>query len=251
MAPPSRRRHPARTLLTLAVITVAVFGAVLAGTKWSDATWTPKLALDLEGGTQLILSPVAPDESRVTNETISQAIEVIRQRVDSSGVAEAEITSQGGSNIVVALPGRPSEETLDLVRTSAQMEFRPVLVQDRVHGPEDGAGLHTMRARTDAQVHVRVRDAQVGEEDVGQHRVVVLPGVHDHVLHPTPTALIGHRRELDELRTGTDDTQDLHGHSLRLSRHGSVCPRVDADVRSQPGHGYSVYATDISRAQAA
>ncbi len=127
MAPPSRRRHPARTLLTLAVITLAVFGAVLAGTRFSDATWTPKLALDLEGGTQLILAPVAQDESRVTSETINQAIEVIRQRVDSSGVAEAEITSQGGSNIVVALPGRPSEETLDLVRTSAQMEFRPVL----------------------------------------------------------------------------------------------------------------------------
>ena len=127
MAPPTRRRHPARTLLTLAVLTVAVFGAIFAGTRWSDATWTPKLALDLEGGTQLILAPVAEDESAVSSETIAQAIEVIRQRVDSSGVAEAEITSQGGSNIVVALPGRPSEETLDLVRTSAQMEFRPVL----------------------------------------------------------------------------------------------------------------------------
>jgi preprotein translocase subunit SecD len=127
LAPPTRRRHPARTLLTLAVILAAVFGAVLAGTRFSDATWTPRLALDLEGGTQLILAPVAEDESQVSDETIAQAIEVIRQRVDSSGVAEAEITSQGGSNIVVALPGRPSEETLDLVRTSAQMEFRPVL----------------------------------------------------------------------------------------------------------------------------
>lgn len=127
MAPPTRRRHPARTLITLAVLTVAVFATIFAGTRLSDATWSPKLALDLEGGTQLILAPVAEDESQVTQETINQAIQVIRQRVDSSGVAEAEITSQGGSNIVVALPGRPSEETLDLVRTSAQMEFRPVL----------------------------------------------------------------------------------------------------------------------------
>ncbi|RMI13516.1 protein translocase subunit SecD [Cellulomonas triticagri] len=127
MAPPTRRRHPARTLITLAVLVAAVFAAIFAGTKWSDATWSPKLALDLEGGTQLILAPVAEDASSVSSETINQAIQVIRQRVDSSGVAEAEITSQGGSNIVVALPGRPSEETLDLVRTSAQMEFRPVL----------------------------------------------------------------------------------------------------------------------------
>jgi preprotein translocase subunit SecD len=146
LAPPTRRRHPARILLTLAVLVVAVFGTVLAGTKWSDASWTPKLALDLEGGTQLILAPVTEDQSSVTQETINQAIEVIRQRVDSSGVAEAEITSQGGSNIVVALPGRPSEETLDLVRTSAQMEFRPVLTYS---GPEPAATDTTTDAATD------------------------------------------------------------------------------------------------------
>ncbi len=116
-----------RTLITLVVLIVALFATLFGGTKWSDATWTPKLALDLEGGTQLILAPKTEDNASVSRETIQQAIEVIRQRVDSSGVAEAEITSQGGSNIVVALPGKPSEATLDLVRTSAQMEFRPVL----------------------------------------------------------------------------------------------------------------------------
>lgn len=126
MAPPTRRHRPARTLLWLGLLIVAIFGTIFAGTKTSDATWTPNLALDLEGGTQIILTPVSEDPGAITSETISQAIEVIRQRVDSSGVAEAEITSQG-NNIVVALPGTPSEETLDLVRTSAQMEFRPVL----------------------------------------------------------------------------------------------------------------------------
>ncbi|MDC7120826.1 protein translocase subunit SecD [Cellulomonas fimi] len=126
MAPPTRRHRPVRTLLWLGLLIVAIFGTIFAGTKTSDATWTPNLALDLEGGTQIILKPVSEDPGAITDETISQAIEVIRQRVDSSGVAEAEITSQG-RNIVVALPGTPSEETLDLVRTSAQMEFRPVL----------------------------------------------------------------------------------------------------------------------------
>lgn len=114
-----------RTLVVLGLLIVAIFGAVLAGTKWSDASLTPNLALDLEGGTQIILKPIA-SEGDVTSESISQAIEVIRQRVDSSGVSEAEISSQG-SNIVVSLPGNPSEETLNLVRKSAKMEFRPVL----------------------------------------------------------------------------------------------------------------------------
>jgi preprotein translocase subunit SecD len=107
---------------------VTVFGALLAGVRWSDAAMAPGLALDLEGGTEIILHPSAESGADVTDSAITQAINIIRQRVDASGVAEAEITSQGTSNIVVALPGKPSQETLDLVRESAQMVFRPVLV---------------------------------------------------------------------------------------------------------------------------
>ncbi len=138
MAAPTARRRPVRTLVSLGVLTVVLIGALLAGTHWSKATLSPLLALDLEGGTQLILTPVPEAAGQVTATTISQAIDVIRQRVDASGVAEAEITSQGaGANakIVVSLPGNPSQETLDLVRTSAQMEFRPVLVATTSVGP--------------------------------------------------------------------------------------------------------------------
>ncbi|MGW6130613.1 protein translocase subunit SecD [Cellulomonas sp. NPDC055163] len=132
MAQPTRRHRPLRSLIILGGLVLALFGSLLAGARWSDASLTPKLALDLEGGTQIILQPVTENDEEVTPETISEAIAVIRQRVDSSGVAEAEITSQGGRNIVVALPGRPDAETLALVRTSAQMELRPVLT---VAGP--------------------------------------------------------------------------------------------------------------------
>lgn len=117
----------ARPIIGLFAIILVLFGSLFAGTKWSDASWTPNLALDLEGGTQIILQAVTANNEPVSSEDINQAIEIIRQRVDSSGVAETEITSQGGKNIVVAIPGKPSQETLDLVRESAQMQFRPVL----------------------------------------------------------------------------------------------------------------------------
>ncbi|MDO8107817.1 protein translocase subunit SecD [Isoptericola sp. b441] len=107
-----------------------MFGALFAGAKWSNGTLVPKLALDLEGGTQLILQPVTRGNQQITDQDITQAIDIMRQRVDASGVSEAQITSQGSGqnrNIVVALPGTPSKETLDLVRQSAQMFFRPVL----------------------------------------------------------------------------------------------------------------------------
>jgi len=112
-------------------VVAALAATLFAGYQWSDAALTPNLALDLEGGTQIILTPVPVAGGEITSTTINQAIGVIRNRVDASGVAEAEITSQGNGSsakIVVSLPGNPSEETLNLVRTSAQMEFRPVLV---------------------------------------------------------------------------------------------------------------------------
>ncbi|GAA4286041.1 protein translocase subunit SecD [Georgenia daeguensis] len=133
MAQRQKRERPRRTLGLLAVLLIALFGSLIAGSRLTeDASLTPKLALDLEGGTQLILTPKTTDNSEVTQEDVQQAIAIIRQRVDASGVAEAEITSQGGSNIVVALPGDPDQETLDLVRRSAQLRFRPVLT---VAGP--------------------------------------------------------------------------------------------------------------------
>ncbi len=123
-----------RTLVTLGVMIVVMAAAIAAGITWSKATLAPKLALDLEGGTEIILTPVpeAQASGQVTSTTISQAINVIRQRIDASGVAEAEIGSQGSGStakIVVSLPGTPSPETVKLVTTSAQMEFRPVLQQ--------------------------------------------------------------------------------------------------------------------------
>lgn len=116
-----------RTLVVLAVVVLLPYLAIFIGTKTSDATWTPKLALDLEGGTQIILTPVSTDGTEPTSEDINQAINVIRQRVDGSGVSEAEISSQGGGNIVVAIPGKASEETIEAISRSSHMEFRPVL----------------------------------------------------------------------------------------------------------------------------
>ncbi|WP_435732229.1 protein translocase subunit SecD [Actinotignum sp. GS-2025c] len=119
-----------RRIITLAILTIALFVSLGVGSvtgSGSESRWTPNFALDLEGGTELILTPKTTDNSEITSEDVNQAIEIIRQRVDASGVAEAEITSQGGSNIVVGLPGHPSQETLDLVRNSAVLRMRPVL----------------------------------------------------------------------------------------------------------------------------
>ena len=120
-------KHPGRRLLTLLLAVVVGYSALAFGAATHRTTMTPGLALDLEGGTQIILTPTTTDGSEITDENVNEAIEVIRQRVDASGVSEAQISRQGGQNIVVSLPGTPSPETLELVRTSAVLYFRPVI----------------------------------------------------------------------------------------------------------------------------
>ncbi|WP_315582786.1 protein translocase subunit SecD [Actinomyces viscosus] len=122
-----QRKRPGRRLLMFILVLIIGFGALVAGTMRHKASLTPGLALDLEGGTQIILTPTTSDGSSISDNDVEQAIEVIRQRVDASGVSEAQISRQGGQNIVVSLPGKPSQATLELVRTSAVMYFRPVI----------------------------------------------------------------------------------------------------------------------------
>ncbi|RUR00736.1 protein translocase subunit SecD [Labedella endophytica] len=120
-------RNASRSLAWLGAI-LLILGAVLAGgVIWGEASTSPKLALDLEGGTQIILEAQLEDGQEVTQEQLSQAVAIIRQRVDASGVSEAEVNTQGGRNIVVSIPGEADEETRARIEASAQLEFRPVL----------------------------------------------------------------------------------------------------------------------------
>ncbi|WOH17015.1 protein translocase subunit SecD [Paenarthrobacter sp. GOM3] len=121
-------KNSARRVLTwlgaiFVVLTAVLGGGVLTG----HASWAPKLALDLEGGTQMILAPRVEGSGEINEEQLNQAVAIIRQRVDGSGVAEAEISTQSGRNVVVSLPGTPSKETRDLIQASADMNFRPVI----------------------------------------------------------------------------------------------------------------------------
>ena len=119
----------ARKRLTwLGVLIIGLVAIIGLGTATNaGASFAPKLALDLQGGTQIILAPVVQAGTKVTEQQLTQAVAIIRQRVDASGVSEAQINTQGNNNIVVSIPGTPDENTLRLIRSSAKLEFRPVL----------------------------------------------------------------------------------------------------------------------------
>ena len=114
-------------MLALLVTCAGLIGIGVA-TNQPGAAFTPELALDLQGGTSIILSPTVAEGETVSSEQLNQAVGIIRQRVDSTGVSESTITTSGNANIVVEIPGTPSETTLQLIKSSAKLEFRAVLL---------------------------------------------------------------------------------------------------------------------------
>ncbi|MBG6054284.1 preprotein translocase subunit SecD [Salinibacterium sp. CAN_S4] len=120
-----------RSLAWLLAITAGLTGILAYGVIFDNASWAPKLALDLEGGTQITLAPkLGEGQASPSGEQLDQAVAIIRQRIDASGVSEAEIATQGAANIVVSIPGTPDQETLRRIESSAKLEFRPVIFTD-------------------------------------------------------------------------------------------------------------------------
>ena len=136
-----------KRLTWLAIVVLALVGAIAYGQSTGGrASFAPQLALDLEGGTSVILQPSLANGQELKDGTLEQAVAIIRQRVDATGVSEAQITTQGtgaAAVIVVSIPGKPDDNTLKLIKASALLEFRPVLATSAANntsvGGESGA----------------------------------------------------------------------------------------------------------------
>ena len=131
--------RPARSLAILALVLIALTGLVFV----QGATQV-RLGLDLRGGTSVTLQPrIAPGENgKVTNEAIDQAVSIIRQRVNSLGVAESEVAAQGSGvnrQIVISVPGDTGRRVVELVGQTAELRFRQVLATAAATGAADPA----------------------------------------------------------------------------------------------------------------
>ncbi len=129
--------RPARSLAILGLVLIAMTGLVFV-----QGATAVRLGLDLRGGTSVTLQPrIAPGENgKVTNEAIDQAVSIIRQRVNSLGVAESEVAAQGsGTNrqIVISVPGDTGRRVVELVGQTAELRFRQVLASAVSTGTAD------------------------------------------------------------------------------------------------------------------
>jgi preprotein translocase subunit SecD len=122
VASPSAPVHPARYLAVFLILLVGVYLLVfLTGNKRAD----PELGIDLQGGTRVTLTARTPDGSRPTREALSQAQQIIGDRVNGLGVSGSEVIVDG-DNLVITVPGTDGSEARNLGQT-ARLYIRPVI----------------------------------------------------------------------------------------------------------------------------
>jgi len=124
VAAPSGQLKVSRYFLAFTLL-IAVLYALVVFT--GDKQAKPKLGLDLQGGTSITLSATVPGGGTPDGRKLEQARQIIANRVNGSGVAEAEVVTQGDRNIVVSVPGEQDADQLQALTATAEMRFRKVL----------------------------------------------------------------------------------------------------------------------------
>lgn len=124
---PARQSHPVRTLAILLAIVAAMY-ALMAAT----GAWKPRLGLDLAGGSTITLTASQENGQAVDPTSLEQARTIIQQRVDSIGVGEASVTTQGNQHIIVSVPNVSSDQLTSMVGKTAKLNFRNVYAAEPV-----------------------------------------------------------------------------------------------------------------------
>lgn len=115
----TKRYRPGVVLAVLMAVIALLFG-LMALTK----SWMPRLGLDLKGGMTITLTATNP---QVPPTSLELAANIIQQRVDSLGVGEASVTTAGQRLVIISAPNVERDDLVDLVGSTAQLAFRPVI----------------------------------------------------------------------------------------------------------------------------
>src|SRR5438128_2332754 len=99
-----------------------------------DKRASPKLGIDLQGGTRVTLTARTPDGSAPSREALAQAQQIISARVNGLGVSGSEVVIDG-DNLVITVPGNDGSEARNLGQT-ARLYIRPVLNSVPAQGAE-------------------------------------------------------------------------------------------------------------------
>jgi len=192
-----KHAHPLRTLLILGLVTVALYA--LMGISGS---WSPKLGLDLRGGTTITLTAAnTTGTGSVDPESLELARGIIQQRVDSMGVGETEVTTSGENQIIVSVPNVQQDDLVKMVGTTAQLYFRKVYSAEAATGTVTPTPEETATAAPSATVEPEATASPTANKRP-------LPELPTPEPSPRPTAPSGETKTLDELLKWTPSDRD-------------------------------------------
>ncbi|HYZ92908.1 MAG TPA: protein translocase subunit SecD [Actinomycetota bacterium] len=123
------RRYVLSIVFVVALAALSLAGLLVFNTR-------PKLGLDLQGGLSVVLTA----KGKARPDVLDQTVEIIRNRVDSIGAQEPDISRSGNENIIVQLPGiRDPERALEIIGKTAQLRFREVVGNHSIAEAEQAA----------------------------------------------------------------------------------------------------------------
>lgn len=101
--------------------------AVLLASVFITLTMSPRLGLDLQGGTRMVLQAKDSGTAKADRESTDRTLEVLRKRIDSLGVAEPVLTRSGEDRIIVELPDvQDPRQAAEVLGRTAQLGFHEV-----------------------------------------------------------------------------------------------------------------------------
>ena len=222
MATTSRKHaHPLRTLVILALVIVGLFTIMAV-----NRVWTPKLGLDLRGGSTITLTAAnVTGEGTVDPASLELARTIIQQRIDGYGVGESEVTTSGDRQIVVSVPNVQKDDLVRLVGTTAQLYFRQVFKEE--------ASSSTATAEPTASASAQPHESASANptptaSSTGNKRP--LPALPTPQPSPRPTAAASPAPSVDDMLKWTPSARDTSEFDAFQCGQTSPTP----DVTDQP-----------------
>ena len=123
MPPPAGTLRVGRYFLALVIILAVLYGIVF----WPGQRHSPKLGLDLQGGTQVVYQARTDNGKTPPKSSMQEARQILQQRVNAYGVAESTVVIQGNDQIVISIPGKSASD-ISNIGAAAKLNFRPVVM---------------------------------------------------------------------------------------------------------------------------
>jgi preprotein translocase subunit SecD len=213
---PSGQLRVGRYIAVLLAILVALYALVFFT---GDRKLAPRLGLDLIGGTTVTLSAKTSTGQPPSAESLETARQIIENRVNGLGVAEAEVVTEGNTNIVVSVPGQDNED-VKRIGAAAQMRFRQVVkTAPDVPAAEPAATPTPSGSATPSPSGSATPSASGSATPSGSGSATPSGSRADALTPPTlaeVTAKLGGRSALATLTTLTDPAQLADGRAAPL-----------------------------------